>query len=458
MAEKFDLIVVGGGRAANLAIAAGKSGLKVALIEKDKLGGTCPNRGCVPSKLLLGFAEAARQVQGAENHFISANYKGADLAAIFESVNTYITAVDPRYEARLPDTVELLRDEARFTGKRIIRAAGRELTSDNIVIATGSRPVQPPFAALPVWTSDSLFPMKDVLPESLLVVGAGFIGCEMASFFSAVGVKTTLLSRSERLLSKEDTQIEEVFRKEFSRYVDTRYNATLTDLTYDGTAFTATIDEAGNTTMLQIDNVLFATGRIPNTVPLNLGATGVEVDSKGFITVNDQLETNVSGIYAAGDVNGRYMLQHAASYEIHYLRRKLIRGVQGPINDVHIAHGVYGIPEVAAVGYTEQQLQEQNIPYVSIFEDWQVSARAMARREKYPRIKLLVSPEDYSILGCHLIGQESDTLLHQVLTVMHLKNDVRELAEMVYIHPALNECILAASVKAVAAVRRYQNE
>ena len=458
MTETFDLIVIGGGRAANLAIAAGNKGLKTALVEKDKLGGTCPNRGCVPSKLLLGFAEVARQVKESENHFIKADLKEVDLSNIFASVNNYVAGVDARYATRMPDNVELVRGEAVFTGHKLIEVDGQVLTAENIVISTGSRPRPVPYPDMPVWTSDDLFPLQDTLPESLLIVGSGVIGCEMASFFSAVGVKTTLLVRSRRLLAKEDEEIEAVFKTEFGRYVDILYESTLADLEHFGTSFKATIEQGGQKTTMQANKVLFATGRIPNTESLNIGATGLSLDSRSFIPVDSKLETKVPGIFAAGDVNGRYMLQHAASYEVHYLRQKLLKGFAEAIDDVHIGHAVYSYPEIASVGLTEQVLKDRGVPYISVFQDWLASARAMAKRIDYSRIKLLVSPEDYRILGCHLLGPEADTIIHQVISVMRLKNDVRELAEMVYVHPALNECVLAAAVKAVGKVRAYKSE
>ncbi len=282
------------------------------------------------------------------------------------------------------------------------------------------------------------------------------IGCELSSFFSAVGVETTIIVRGERLLPKVDKDIEEVFREQFSSKVRTVFNATTDDLKYDGNSFTARVLSAANSIDIQADKVLFATGRIPNTENLNLDETGIRTDHRGFIRVNEELETDVPGIYAAGDVNGRNMLQHAASFQVHYLREKLLKGESGPISAKHIGYAIYSYPEVDSVGLTERMLQDQDIPYFMVMRDWLASARAMAMRIKYPKIKLLVSPEDFRILGCHMVGPESDTMIHQVLAVMELKNDVRELAEMVYIHPALNECILAAAVEAVGKVRAYQ--
>ena len=457
MSEEFDLIVVGGGRASGLANAAAQAGLKTALVERDKLGGACPNRGCVPSKLLIGFAEAARHVQEADRHFIDAEYKGINTEQVFGSVNDYVGGVDGRYEDRLDKAgVELIRGEATFVAHKTLAVEDREITAENIVIATGSRPSDVPFSDLPVWTSDSLFPLEEAPPKSLLIIGGGFIGCEMSAFFSGMGVETHLFARGGRLLGREDGDIEKVFQEEFGKQVHTHCHANLTNLRYDGASFSATFDVHGESKVFTADRVLFAIGRRPNTEALNLEKTGLATNDRGFIPVDDHLQTSVDGIYAAGDVNGRYMLQHAAAYEVRYLRQKLIKADEDPIDERQIAHAVFSHPEVASVGLTEEELKAAGTPYVSVFEDWLASARAMAMRIDYPRIKLLVSPEDYSILGCHMVGPESCTLIHQVLAVIHLKNDVRELADMIYIHPGLNECILAAAVKAVGKVKAVE--
>ena len=458
MSEHFDLIVLGGGRASALAIAAAKAGQKVALIERDKLGGACPNRGCVPSKLLIGFAEAARQVRHSDRHFTKATYEGTDAQAVFDQVNEWIAGVDGRYEGRVEGSgATLIRGEGRFVGPKTIEAAGRILTADTIVVATGSHPTLPPFAELPVWTSDSLFPMKEKPPRSILVIGSGFIGTEMSAFFSGIGVETKLFARGEKLLGKADADIEKTFTREFSKEVETYLRASLKDLEYDGSRFTATFEVNGEIQNHSADRVLFAIGRRANTASLDLEKTGLSPNSHGFLPVNEHLETSVAGIYAAGDVNGRYMLQHAASYEVQFLREKLVKGKEGSIDERTIAHAIFSHPEVASVGFTEEELKSAGTDYVSVHQDWLASARAMASRVDYPRIKLLVSPHDYSILGCHLIGPESSTLMHQILMLIHLKNDVRELVNMIYIHPGLNELFLSAAVAALGKVRKFES-
>ena len=452
-----DLIVLGGGRASVLAIAGAKAGKEVALIESDKLGGVCPNRGCVPSKLLIGFAEAARHVRHADRHFIDAEFRGIDTARAFESVNAWSAGIDPNYESRLTDAgVDLLRGTGHFTAHKSIEAAGTTVSAETIVVATGSRPVAPPFAHLPVWTSDDLFPLKGPVPKSILVIGSGFIGCEMAAFFSGIGVETHIFARSGRLLGKADSEIAAIFQTEFGKHVHVHCHSNLNRLEHGGGEFTATFTVSGDREeTYRAERVLFATGRVPNTEKLDLEKTGLLADERGFLPVNDRIETSVPGIYAIGDVNGRFMLQHAASYEVHYLRKQIVKGIEtGPIDERLVGYAIYSHPEVASVGFTEDQLKRAGTSYVSVVDDWLASARAMASRLDYPRTKLLVSPVDYSILGCHLIGPEASTLLHQVLAVMRLKNDVRELAEMIYIHPALNECLLDAAAQACSLITK----
>lgn len=454
MKHTHDLIVIGGGRASNLAIAAAKEGWKVALIERDRLGGACPNRGCVPSKLLIGFAEAARHVRDAARHFIDAELRGIDAGRIFASVNEYVSGVDGRYAKRLADAgVELIRGEGRFTGQRQVGVGDEVFSAPKIVVATGSRPAPAPHADLGVWTSDSLFPLHEDPPRSLTIVGGGVIACELASFFAAIGVETHVRVRGGRLLAHEDETIEAVFQTEFAREVDVRCQSVLKDLSRGPAGFRLEFDSPGGPEVLETEKVLFAIGRVPNTESLYLAQTDLAADEKGFLAVNENLETVVPGIFATGDVNGRHMLQHAAAAEVFYLRRKFLQGLEGPIDETPLGHAIFAHPEIAAVGRTERQLRDEGVAFVSITEDWLASARVDAMRIDYPRTKLLVSPGTHAILGCHLVGPEASTLIHQVITVMKLKNDVRELAETIHVHPAINECLLAAAVKAVGEIR-----
>ena len=281
-------------------------------------------------------------------------------------MNDYVSEVDSRYEGRVEAAgVTLIRGEGRFIGHKRIEVSGRSLTAEKIVVATGSRPVPPPFADLPVWTSDHLFPLRSAPPQSLIIIGGGVIGCEMAAFFAAVGVETSLFVRHERLLGKEDREIEEVFQTEFSNEVRTHFHTSLKNLTRSGELFRATFQTEDGEQIFQAECVLFATGCVPNTELLDLSKTGLAADAKGFLPVDEHLETAISGIYSTGDVNGRHMLQHAAAFEVQFLRQKFLKGITTPIDESHMPHAVFTHPEIAAVGFTEEQLKDSGTPYVA---------------------------------------------------------------------------------------------
>ncbi len=454
--KNYDLIILGGGRASGLAVAAAKAGKTVALIERDRLGGTCPNTGCVPSKLLIGYAETARRIRESERHFIKASIEEIDLERIFTEVGEWVQGVDPRYESRL-DGVDLYRGHGRFVSNKTIEVNGEQLTGETIVVGVGAKPRPTPYEG--VWTNENLFPLRGQVPKSITIVGGGFIACELANFFEAVGIETRLLVRGERLLPAEDEEIGAIFQREFTQHVPTSFGTSITKLakTESGYEMELTARD-GATEVHSSDQVLFAIGRVPNSDDLGIENTDLKLDKRGFLVVDDCLQTNVPGVYAAGDIAGRYQLQHVASYDVHYLRQRLLKGEQGAIAYGMVPHAVFTDPEVAGVGATEKELQANETPYVKVVTDWLSSARAMSTRLDYPRTKLLVSPEDYRILGCHLVGPDASTVIHEILPLMRVKNDIREVTETMHIHPALPELFLEASVRAVQAVRNYRKE
>ena len=272
--KTYDLIVIGGGRASNLAVAVAAAGESVALIERDKLGGSCPNRGCVPSKLLIGFAEVARKVQEASEHFIDAEIKSMDVASMIRDTNDWSALVDARYESRHPETLDLYRGHGAFVSDHVVQVNGEQLTAPNIVIATGSRPRPGPFQDLPIWTSDDLFPLKGEVPKSITIVGGGFIAVELAYFFDAVGVETTVMVINDRLLPAEDDDIAAIFKEQFVRNVDTRFNTSIESASYDDHQFTLKLNTGETHTT---EALLYAIGRQLNIDTIGLENTTIAV-------------------------------------------------------------------------------------------------------------------------------------------------------------------------------------
>ena len=293
--KSYDLIVIGGGRASDLAVAVAAAGKTVALIERDKLGGSCPNRGCVPSKLLIGFAEVARKVQEASDHFIDAEIKSMDVTRMIRDTNEWSSHVDARYQSRHPDSLDLYRGHGTFVSDHVVEVNGEQLTASEIIIATGSRPSPGPFPDLPIWTSDDLFPLKGDVPKSITIVGGGFIAVELANFFDAVGVKTTVMVINDRLLPAEDEDISSIFKEQFTQNVDTRFNTAIESASHDGKQFTLQLN-TGDTH--QTEALLYAIGRQLNIDTIGLENTGITLNERGSIVRDDYLQTSVPGVYA----------------------------------------------------------------------------------------------------------------------------------------------------------------
>ena len=450
--KTYDLIVIGAGRASTLAIEAGNAGQKVALIEREALGGTCPNRGCVPSKLLIGYAAAAQQVKDAQRHHIDASFNSVNLAKISEDLREWRAGVDPRYVSRLPDTVDLIRGHACFLENKVIEVNEEKYTADKIVIATGSRSRPAEFDHPRVWTSDQFFDFSRPLPASIAIVGGGFIACELAHFFHGVGIKTTLIVRRDVLLPNEDEDISEIFASQFTEHVTTKFNTTISEIRDAENGVSLILDSED--TPLHVEAVLYATGRIFNTDSLNLEQTDVATGKRGEIINNEQLESSVPGVFVAGDIAGKYQLQHAASFDVQYLIKKIVHGETNSIHYPLMPHAVFSEPEIASVGPTEQELKKQDRldDLIIIAEGWNASVRAMSWKIDFPRTKLIVKKSDYSIIACHMIGPHASTLIHQVLMLIHLDNDIRKLAEMIHIHPALSEAVQDVAKKAISAI------
>ncbi len=453
--KTYDLIVIGGGRASNLAVAVAATGKSVALIERDKLGGSCPNRGCVPSKLLIGFAEVARKVQEASGHFINAEIKSMDVERMIRDTNEWSSHVDARYQSRHPETLDLYRGYGAFVSDHVVEVNGEQLTAADIVIATGSRPRPGPFRDLPIWTSDDLFPLNGEVPKSITIVGGGFIAVELANFFDAVGVKTTVMVIDDRLLPAEDDDIAVIFKQQFTQNVDTRFNTAIESASHDGKQFTLQLN-TGETH--QTEALLYAIGRQLNIDTIGLENTGITLDERGAMARDDYLQTSVAGVYAIGDAATRYQLQHIASFETKFVQRRILEGNTARIDYGAISHAVFSNPEVAATGMTETEAKASGRRYVAVIEDWALSARAMSTRLSYPRTKLIVDASTFEVLGCHLIGPESSTMIHEIMMLMHLDNDIRKITQLIHIHPALPEALVVAARAAIAAIEHIKQE
>ena len=449
-----DLIVFGGGNAITVAIEAAKAGWRVALVEKGPLGGTCTNRGCIPSKLLIAYADAAEHVRDASRFHLDATLGAIDGDALLKETFTFTNAYDGLIEGSLPETLELHRGHGRFVDDRTIEVNGARLRAERIVLATGSRPRRPEIPGLdgtPYWTSDDVFRLER-LPRSLTIVGGGYVGCELAHFFTGVGVETLVVQQGGELLSREDEETQAAFQTAFTARVPVRLDATVTAVVHDAAGFRVTIEgRDGTRDEHACESLLFAIGRVPSSDRIGIETTSLRPNENGYVESDDRLRTGVDGIWSLGDVAGRHFFTHVANFEAEWLARQLVEGRDDRIDYGAVPHAVFTHPEIAGVGATEQELRKRGVAYRSGVERFSRITKGRALKDEHGLAKILVDPAG-AILGAHVVGTQASVLLHEVMAVMHLGGNVHDLAGLMHIHPSLPEVIRGAARKAAAAL------
>jgi dihydrolipoamide dehydrogenase len=447
--KEFDLIVIGSGSGLDVASAMASRGNKVAVVEPGRLGGTCLNRGCIPSKMLIHRADIIREIEESERFGIEASVQDIDFEDIIEEVNSEVHGSSDNIEKSLENSENhtLYREEARFVEEKVIelKESGRQITAEQVVIAAGSRPFIPPIDGVKdtkFWVStDALNP--DYRPESIIMVGGGYISMELAHFYDAMGTEVTILERGDQLLKREDKDVAE----KITELAEERYNVELglsasKILERDGRKVVKA-EKEGKEVEFEADEILMAAGRVPNSDTLEVENAGIETTERGFVETDSEMETSVEDVYALGDIADNWMFKHSANHEAQTVFRNLLSSgheVEYPA----MPHAVFTSPQIAGVGKTEQQLEESDRAYVSASYDYEDTGMGGALKEENGFVKVLAS-EEGEILGCHIIGPEASTLVHEVLVAMKAgSGNVSDIKDTVHIHPALNEVVQRA--------------
>jgi mycothione reductase len=462
MLEKFDLIVIGSGSGLDVANAAAtQHGLKVAIIEKDKMGGTCLNRGCIPSKLLIHSADVAEVIKNAGIFGIKVDDFSVDFEKIVERVNTITDsnsdAIRKSYENS--DNPKLFAKECRFVGKKMIALGGTNvndeaiITAENILIASGTRPKIPKIKGLQesgYITSDESLRLKRQ-PRTLTFIGGGYITCELAHFYGSLGTEINIIQLEEVLIPKEDKEISHKFTEVFSKKYNVYLGYDVELVSKDGSNtfhIVAKNKFSGKMIELNSEQLLVAVGRAPNSDSLDIIKTDVKLDENGFILVDQYLETNIKGIYALGDVVGRYQFKHNANNEARYAYHNMLvtDTKKVPVDYTAMPHAIFSSPQVAGVGFTEQQLSIKGIDYQKSIYPYIRTGMGEAIEDRDGFVKFLVNRNDKKILGCHIIGTDASTLIHEVLVAMKAGDGtVQSITKTIHIHPALSEVIARAA-------------
>ncbi|MCU4717023.1 dihydrolipoyl dehydrogenase [Halapricum hydrolyticum] len=450
-----DVLVVGGGTGNNVAEAAADAGLETALIEKGPLGGTCLNRGCNPSKMLIQAATAANHVRDANRFFLDATLDGIDYEAIVDDMDGTLSSIAEGMEERYrgKENLAMYRDAAVFVDERTVEVDGQRVSGEKVVVAAGSRPLVPPIDGLDdveYMTSTEALYRRDQ-PESLVILGGGYVAVELGYFFESLGTDVTIVEMLDTLVPREDPAVAEAFT-EIARErheVYTGHRATSVESEGDGIVVRAET-EGGETVSAHGTDLLVALGRRPNTDTLDVDAAGIETDDAGFIVTNDRLETSAENVWAQGDIADNAMFKHSGDYETGITVDNVVRDGNSEADFTAMPHAIFTEPQMAGVGQTEAELADAGTEYVVGRAELPGTPMGRAKKLDHGFAKVLATPGG-AILGCHMLGYEASTMIHEVAVAMRAgSGHVRDITDTIHAHPTLNKVVQYAFEDALA--------
>ncbi|MCY4514867.1 MAG: mycothione reductase [Candidatus Tectomicrobia bacterium] len=442
--EKYDLIIVGAG-SGNMIPVAEMDSWRIAIVEPDKFGGTCLNRGCIPSKMLLYAAEVTEMARHGSRLGVRHTLERVDWQRL---VGRVWEKIDPIAEAgaqyrRTQSNVTVYDAPAHFVGPYILETDGHRITADRIVLGAGARPVVPDIPGLQditYHTSDSIMHLA-TQPFSLLIVGGGDIGAEMAHFFGSLGTRVTITDHGEALIKRQDDDIARAFTRIYERRFDVLLRTRVRSVNPENGHIVVQLEVNGRPRTIRVDTVLVASGRRPNSDRLNVAAAGIEVDARGRVMTDDGMETNVPGIFALGDLASRHPLKHIANAEARAIADHLVGGVKQPVEYDGVPNAVFGSPQVASVGLTERDALRQGLPHLTAYRQYADTAYGWAMEDNESFVKLIADPDSRLLLGAHIMGAHASLLIQPLVQGMKYGQTIDEMARTIYIHPALTEVV-----------------
>ncbi|MFC1917188.1 dihydrolipoyl dehydrogenase [Chloroflexota bacterium] len=444
--KKYDLIVIGSGSGMTLIDEGTEQGMKVALVDKGPLGGTCLNVGCIPSKMLIHPADRIMEIQETKKLGIDAEIKKIDFNLIMERMRKSISETQQHIREGISgsELLDFYDGEGHFAADYTMEVLGERIKSDKIVIASGSRPFIPPIKGIDsvdYLTNESALQLREK-PESIIIVGGGYIAVEFGHFFAAMGTKVTMLEMADRLVLSEEAEIAELLRKKLSERMAIHTGVQAEEISQNNGVVTVTAKDArtGEKKQFRAQMIMMAVGRRSNADLLKVENTGVETDPKGFIKVNDYLETSKPNIYAIGDANGQQMFTHQANQEAFILTYNLLHGEKMKVDWINVPHAIYSHPQVASIGMTEENARKKHKILVGKVRYFDI-AKGEAMMETDGFAKAIVDRESRQILGFHIIGPYAPILIQEVINAMTSGGHIDEINAGLHIHPALTELI-----------------
>ncbi len=449
--EKFDVLVIGSGSGMIVAANALASGLKTALVEFGLMGGTCLNRGCVPSKMLIYPADVAEMIREAGKLGVNATVNSIDFKKIMDRMHELVIG-DSQQQARSVEAspnITWFKDVGEFTSDYTMKIADHTIKADKIFIVSGARPDVPKVKGIEnvrFHTSDTVLNLQ-TQPKSLVIIGGGYIAAEYGHFFSALGTRVTIVQRGQRILPDEEPEISELLKQEMGKRMEiyTNYEAVEAQESGDTKTVRATDRETGQLKEFAGEALLVAAGRVPNSDLLKPEKTGVELDDRGYIKVNENLETRKKNVFAFGDAIGKQMFKHVANYEAEIAWHNSQHDHKVKMDYAAAPHAVFTHPQVASVGLKEdeaKQLGRKILVGKALYKD---TAQGAAMMETKGFVKVIVDHQEGKILGAHIIGPYASILIQEVTNAMAAGDKTFvPIVRGLHIHPAMSEVVQIA--------------
>ncbi len=445
---EYKIAVLGGGPGGyTAAIRAAQLGMSVIIVEKAQLGGTCLNWGCIPTKAILSCTDVLSKIMNSEEFGIKVEKVSYDLSRIMERkrsiVESLVQGLDKLFKLR---KIEIVRENGSITGmNEITTSSGRKITAENIILATGSEPLELDcfnIDHINVITSNDALSLEEV-PEKMLIIGGGVVGCEFAGIFSELGSKITIVEMLDMLLPTEDNQVSRSIQTSFKKKgVDIKLKTMVEKVTIIGDGNIVVNFNDG--TQESYSKVLSAGGRKVNIKGNGIDEIGTELINGKFIKINDFMQTSVPNVYAIGDITGKMMLAHAAAAQ----GIAAVSNIAGKVQEIDysaIPSAIFTSPEIASLGEREQDLKSKNIDYKVSRFSFAANGKAKGLGETEGFVKILTDRSGENLLGAHIVGPHASDLIHELVLVKQNKLSLHALTNSIHAHPTLSECVLEAA-------------
>jgi dihydrolipoamide dehydrogenase len=444
--KEYDVVVIGSGAGASVAQAALQDGLKIALIDKGPLGGTCLNLGCIPSKMMIFPADRVAEIEEAKKLGIEAQVKNVDFSLIMERMRGYVQDSQGYMRRGLKQAqgLDLFEKEGGFVDDYTLDVGGEKIKGEKIFISSGARVLIPPIKGLDkveCLTNESVLQLIEK-PRSMVIIGGGYIATEFGHFFAAMGTDVTMLQKGDLLVPNEEPEVSRLLKKMMGKRMNIETNTEVVEVKKES-GFYKVIGrgESGVLKEFAGEKILVAVGRRSNADLLKVENTGVETDKRGFVKANEYLETSIKNIWAFGDAIGKQMFRHSANVEADIAWRNSTGHDKIKMNYHATPHAVFTHPQIASVGLREADVKKGQKILVgrSRYKD---VAKGAAMMEEETFAKAIVDKETYTILGFHIIGPFAPILIQEVVNAMTNGLDIFSIGRAMHIHPAMSEIVV----------------